>query len=506
MNSSINSDRNNLSENLQEQIVATSNISITDTPVFLNGIKTNNLYSDSYSLEYPCFALKNSSKKTITFEEIWMYILTKYIEYYKRSRELSNQIFFTYHDCLKFLSPHAKKFSKRDYQRVETALDRLKATTIKIIEYSKDQVITHSFSFISNWSSTKELKYLNLNKDYIRVVMDDYILRTVIFENKYFKIDPRFLDIKSSLDRRLHEIGIRRTNNKVWSNNDVDLHQKVGSTALLRKFNYEMNTKIANSEVFLGITYSFDPFRNVYSAYKIKEHKDPIFPAITVNELLTMRIISPLLTPYEIEDAVKDKYYVIDLYDAQTDRHIKDQKYPTPEEIIKHYDGTPKLEYDGTEESKNIRARKLKALAEANTAEKIAAKRKANKTKPPKINVRSKNNSDKPELIDNAISFEDENKVFEFEYQEDTVEVYLDEVFEKYEAPLADPSVIQMLNPISLNSTNTFSICRWYQAFKDANYVIVNDEGVVVPPQVFINAYIIYCSAIVGANAQEYLS
>ena len=129
--------------------------------------------------------------------------------------------------------------SKRDYQRLKAALDRLQSTTISTSIRQPAKGRRHRFSWINEWQERTDRQG---RPDGIELIVPDWFYKAVLDDALILTIDPAYFDLTGGLDRWLYRIvrkhGGRQRNG--WRFDFRHLHQKSGALSPFKRFAFEL--------------------------------------------------------------------------------------------------------------------------------------------------------------------------------------------------------------------------------------------------------------------------
>ena len=262
---------------------------------------SSSLRSDKNSMEYPYFALRNTTKglseeqieenslvyqeddfrievmpaaqyghATIFDKDILIYAVSQLVAAKNRHEPLSDKIHLKAHQLIKTTKrTKAREPGKRDYDALKAALHRLKGTVISIYtaedgEWGKD----HTFSLIDEF-------VINTDKRKRMISIDIKLgswLCTAIDGMNVLKINNAYFDLSAALQRRLYDIFRKHCGTQEKFKIRMEkLHKKSGSQDNIRKFRSRLKKEIEKNllpdyELDLEgdiITAKYDPYRKI---------------------------------------------------------------------------------------------------------------------------------------------------------------------------------------------------------------------------------------------------
>jgi plasmid replication initiation protein len=226
---------------------------------FIADEKAINSFRDELaSMEHPFFALKGGDTKvreykngnitvavkpnadgiaTIFDKDVWIYAISKLQQAINQNEPISRTIVFTPYDF--FLTTNRDKGGK-SYKELEKALSRLAGTRIQTnINYSAEEKKTTGFGLIDSWEILEKKKG-ELDIGMVSVTLPDWLYQAIT-QVKVLKISPDYFRIRKAIDRRLYEIARKHCGFQHEFSITLDkLHQKVGSSALLKMFRHNI--------------------------------------------------------------------------------------------------------------------------------------------------------------------------------------------------------------------------------------------------------------------------
>ncbi|PBB23993.1 replication protein [Mesorhizobium sp. WSM4312] len=129
--------------------------------------------------------------------------------------------------------------SKRDYQRLKAALDRLQSTSVVTSIRQPAEGRRHRFSWINEW---QECTGRNGRPLGLELILPDWFYRAVVDSALILTIDRAYFGLTGGLDRWLYRL-VRKHGGRQragWRFDIRHLHQKSGSLSPLKRFAFEL--------------------------------------------------------------------------------------------------------------------------------------------------------------------------------------------------------------------------------------------------------------------------
>lgn len=129
--------------------------------------------------------------------------------------------------------------SRRDYDRLRAALDRLQSTTIATTIRQPSERRRHRFSWINEWKETSDRKGDALG---IELILPDWFYDGVVDDALILTIDRAYFSLTGGVERWLYRI-VRKHGGRQkggWSFDVAHLHLKSGSLSPLKHFAYDV--------------------------------------------------------------------------------------------------------------------------------------------------------------------------------------------------------------------------------------------------------------------------
>ncbi|BBU70073.1 replication initiator protein A [Fluviibacter phosphoraccumulans] len=208
---------------------------------------------DTASMEHPLFALKAGDKRVRTYErngvkvvvkpgadgcatihdkDVWIYCISQMVEAMNRGREnISRTVRFTAYD---FLTVTNRPVAGVGYQRMADALERLKGTTISTNIETPGYRKRGGFGLIDSWEVIERGQGDKMVA--VEVTLPDWLYRS-IESKQVLTLSRDYFRLRKPLDRRIYELARKHCGKQShWTVQLDTLHEKTGSTAILREF------------------------------------------------------------------------------------------------------------------------------------------------------------------------------------------------------------------------------------------------------------------------------
>lgn len=129
--------------------------------------------------------------------------------------------------------------SKRDYQRLKAALDRLQATSVVTSIRQPAEGRRHRFSWINEWQECCGRNGCPLG---VELILPDWFYRAVMDDALILTIDRAYFALTGGLERWLYRL-VRKHGGRQragWRFDIGHLHRKSGSLSPLKRFAFEL--------------------------------------------------------------------------------------------------------------------------------------------------------------------------------------------------------------------------------------------------------------------------
>ena len=214
---------------------------------------------DRASMEHPVFSLStkpdrrileyehngNSVKiipsglglATIHDKDVLLYVVSYLRAAMKEGKDINQRVRLTSHDLLVSTN---RPTNNLGYKRLESALNRLRGTTINTNIRTNGLVITEGFGLIDSWEAVRrdgwEGRLLALE-----IKLSDWLFNAVV-ANELLSINREYFRLRKPLERRLYEIGRKHCGDQPEFTIGLDkLRKKTGSTSPDKKFKFLLN-------------------------------------------------------------------------------------------------------------------------------------------------------------------------------------------------------------------------------------------------------------------------
>jgi plasmid replication initiation protein len=216
---------------------------------------------DLGSMEHPFFALSTKPQtKTIEYEhngntltiipsavgmatifdkDILIYCISQLVAAVNAGDGTAKRVRFQAYDCLKTVE---RGTGGNDYKKLETALVRLRGTTIKTDVMTGGNRVREGFGFIESYKIVQKDKQERMVA--VEVVLSDWIYNGIVGK-EVLSIDPEYFLLRRPLDKRLYEISRKHCGSQPsWEIGIDKLHKKTGSNSGRGEFNRLINSTI----------------------------------------------------------------------------------------------------------------------------------------------------------------------------------------------------------------------------------------------------------------------
>ncbi|WP_370162889.1 replication initiator protein A, partial [Limimaricola soesokkakensis] len=129
--------------------------------------------------------------------------------------------------------------SRRDYDRLKSALDRLQSTTVATSIRQPTERRMHRFSWINEWKERADHRGRPLG---LELILPDWFYATVLEDALVLTIDRAYFSLTGGLERWLYRL-VRKHGGRQehgWSFSLQHLHAKSGSLSPLKHFTYDL--------------------------------------------------------------------------------------------------------------------------------------------------------------------------------------------------------------------------------------------------------------------------
>lgn len=178
-------------------------------------------------------------------KDVLIYIVSQMTEALNRDRlDAKNRVVrFTVFD---YLASTNKTTGGKEYQRLETAMERLRGTSIKTNIKTGGERVKEGFGLIERW------KIIERSPDDERMIAVEVTLSEWLFNavqaHEVLTINRDYFRLRKPLERRLYELARKHTGHQTeWKIGLELLHEKCGSKAQLKEFR-RMLLEIVNAD------------------------------------------------------------------------------------------------------------------------------------------------------------------------------------------------------------------------------------------------------------------
>ena len=177
---------------------------------------------------------------TIMDKDILLYSISKLVHQHNAGSEITPWVELSAHEVMVATNWNT---GKRDYERFEDALDRLRGTTIKTDIKTGDHTQIRGFGLIDEYQITRrneqgeEATFGRMTK--VRIKVSDWTFRA-IQEMEVLTISPRYFRLRRPLERRIYELARKHVGDqgRPFKIGILKLQKKVGSNSPAKKFRF----------------------------------------------------------------------------------------------------------------------------------------------------------------------------------------------------------------------------------------------------------------------------
>ncbi len=220
---------------------------------------------DTASMEHPLFALKAGDKRVRTYErngvkvvikpgadgcatihdkDIWIYCISQMVEAMNRGRTCGRTVRFTAYD---FLTVTNRRTDGDSYKRMGDSLARLNGTVVETNIETDGHRERSGFGLIDSWRV--------IERDHddrmvaVEVTLPDWLYRS-IKSKQVLTLSRDYFRLRKPLDRRVYELARKHCGKQSrWQVGLATLHEKTGSTAVLREFRRSIRDLVESNEL-----------------------------------------------------------------------------------------------------------------------------------------------------------------------------------------------------------------------------------------------------------------
>jgi len=220
---------------------------------------------DTASMEHPLFALKAGDKRVRVYErngckvtikpsydgcatihdkDLWIYCISQLVAAKNQGREIGRKVRFTMYD---FLRSTNRDTSGRAYQRASEMLERLRGTSITTNIVTPGYRERRGFGLVDSWRVVErdgDNRMVSVEVDLPNWLMCSIdAMQVLTLSRDYFRL-------RRPLDRRIYELARKHCGQQeTWRASVAVLHEKSGSSAILRKFRFEVRALVESGEL-----------------------------------------------------------------------------------------------------------------------------------------------------------------------------------------------------------------------------------------------------------------
>lgn len=188
-------------------------------------------------------ATAGSSIATIYDFDIIIWCISQINAGLERGRDPGPTITFRPYDLLRAIN---RGTSGRDYERLKSAIDRLRATRIETTIRRRDKDRFEDFNLLADasWEEDDDGRPLGM-----QVTLPRWIYRAIESRKDVLAISPLYFDLTGGLDRFLYRLARRHAGNGIdnpdgWAFTFRDLHSRTGTPAPLNQFSRDLRKAI----------------------------------------------------------------------------------------------------------------------------------------------------------------------------------------------------------------------------------------------------------------------
>ena len=188
---------------------------------------------------------------TIMDKDILLYSISKLVHEMNEGREITPWVEVTAHEIMVATNWNT---GKRDYQRFEDALDRLRGTTLKTDIATGDHLQTRGFGLIDAYEIDRKDEagdpspFGRMSR--VRIKLSDWTFRAIM-SMEVLTINSRYFRLRRPLERRIYELARKHVGDQdhPFIVGIDTLQKKVGSNAPPKKFRYFLKEIIADGNI-----------------------------------------------------------------------------------------------------------------------------------------------------------------------------------------------------------------------------------------------------------------
>ncbi len=235
--------------------------------LFVCDILDATLKDDDRSMEHPFFSLSKNPNKgikeykarngdyikftpsilgmaTIFDKDILIFAMSQIMAKINTGEEPSQTIQFSAYDLLVSTE---RRTDGRSYERLKSAFERLKGTTITTCMLTGGEEITEGFSLIDYWKIIREGR--DGRMEGLEMKLSDWLYNAILAK-EVLTISPDYFRLGKPLERRVYELCRKHCGNQQkWTIGLELLKKKTGSSSSLKKFREFINDIIKSDHI-----------------------------------------------------------------------------------------------------------------------------------------------------------------------------------------------------------------------------------------------------------------
>jgi plasmid replication initiation protein len=294
------------------------------TDLFICDILDATPKDDLGSMEHPFFSLsKNPDKRIRKYEhneeyieitpsvlgmanifdkDILIFAMSQIMAKINGGEEPCQTIQFSAYDLLVTTNRRTDGIA---YNRLKSAFDRLKGTTITTCMMTGGKEITEGFSLIDYWKIIREGR--NGRMEGLELKLSDWLYNALLAK-EVLSISPDYFRLGKPLERRIYELCRKHCGKQEKFKIGLDkLHKKTGATAPLRNFRIAVREIIESDHL------------PDYKIYFDQDKKDFIIVRPRIASVLEQTAGNPRLKPQTYENAKKILGRNFDVYAVESE-------------------------------------------------------------------------------------------------------------------------------------------------------------------------------------------
>ncbi len=182
---------------------------------------------------------------TIYDKDILIYSISQVIAKKRQGETISKRVRINSADLLRFTN---RGVSGRDYMALDSALERIRGTTISTNIRTGDEVQTDIFGLIDSAAIKRKYGYEG-RLLWCEIVLSDWVFNA-IEANEILTLHRDYFRLRKPLERRIYELARKHCGQqKSWKISLSLLHNKSGSLSPLKHFKYLVKNLIENDHL-----------------------------------------------------------------------------------------------------------------------------------------------------------------------------------------------------------------------------------------------------------------